>query len=166
MAIESIAKASWNELAPIDQERYLRSYMHLSLLDTEYVVSYIADEIVENRMMRGETVSPEAHLIRPSGVATRLSTDVLAVDDDQVATAIRYIRDHACDGVNVERVMDEVSLSRRVLESRFRKLIGRTPHEEIVRVQLDRVKELLSETDLTLTEIARRCDLSCRIRSA
>jgi len=115
---------------------------------------YLAAQLLD-RMMNGEKLPPEAHLIRPAGVATRLSTDVLAIDDREVSTAVRFIRDRACHGINVETVLDEVPLSRRVLESRFRKLIGRTPHEEIVRVQLNRVKELLSETDLTLADIAR-----------
>ena len=56
----------------------------------------------------------------------------------------------------MQDVLTNVPLSRRVLESRFKKLIGRSPHEEIDRVQLNRVKDLLRETDLPLTEIARR----------
>ena len=42
------------------------------------------------------------------------------------------------------------------LESRFRKWFERTPHEEILRVKLQRVKQLLSETDLTVREVARQ----------
>ena len=33
---------------------------------------------------------------------------------------------------------------------------GRTPHEEIIRVQLNRVKQLLTETDLSMEQIAER----------
>jgi len=42
------------------------------------------------------------------------------------------------------------------LASRFKKLLGRTPHEEILRVKLNRVKQLLTDTDLPLEEIAER----------
>jgi len=47
-------------------------------------------------------------------------------------------------------------MARRVLEMRFRKLIGRTPRQEILRLQLNRVKELLVGTELTIWEIADR----------
>ncbi|MBI1371447.1 MAG: AraC family transcriptional regulator [Phycisphaera sp.] len=130
-----------------------------SVMPNTRLTGYRAAELLD-RMMKGEDVEPEAHLIRPAGVATRLSTDVLAIEDHEVSAAVRFIREHACEGINVERVLDEVPLSRRILESRFRKLIGRTPHEEIVRVQLDHVKDLLCETDLTLSDIAHRCGFS------
>jgi LacI family transcriptional regulator len=43
-----------------------------------------------------------------------------------------------------------------VLESRFQRQLGRTPHEEIERVKLQQVKRLLSGTDLSLAAIAHR----------
>jgi LacI family transcriptional regulator len=107
-----------------------------------------------DRMMRGEHVAPEACLIPPVGIETRQSTDVLAIADRDVASALRFIREHACDGIDVQDVLRAVPLSRRVLESRFRAWVGRTPHAEILRIRLDRVKELLLETDLPLERIA------------
>ena len=52
--------------------------------------------------------------------------------------------------------MADLPVSRRMLEARFSKLIGRSPHEEIDRVRLSRVKDLLRETDLSLSEISVR----------
>ena len=45
-------------------------------------------------------------------------------------------------------------LSRRVLEERFRKALNRTPHQEILRVHTNAVRELLLETDMSLSEIS------------
>jgi LacI family transcriptional regulator len=109
-----------------------------------------------DRMMRGEAVRPVAHLIPPVGVVARQSTDVLALEDRAVAQAVRFIREHACEGINVGDVLQGVTLSRRVLEQRFRRLLGRTPREEILQVRLARVKQLLTETDLTLYQVAER----------
>jgi LacI family transcriptional regulator len=106
------------------------------------------------RMMRGERVAPEAHLIPPLGVQTRQSTDILAVEDREIAASMRFIREHACDGITVEEVLKAVPLSRRILERRFRKVTGRTPHQEILRLRLERVKQLLGETELPLERIA------------
>ncbi|EKJ98963.1 xylose operon regulatory protein [Rhodopirellula baltica SH28] len=107
-------------------------------------------------MMRGEEVHAEPHLIEPLGVATRQSTDVLAIKDPEIAAAVRFIRDHCCDGINVQDVVKKVPLSRRVFESRFLALMGRTPHQEITRRRIERVRYLLIETDLTLVQISRR----------
>jgi LacI family transcriptional regulator len=109
-----------------------------------------------DRMMAGEKVRPDALHIEPVGIAVRQSSDVLAIEDRQISTAVRFIREHGCDGINVEDVLRLVPLSRRVLESRFRRLVGRTPHDEIIRVRLDRAKELLTVSDLPLTTIADR----------
>ncbi|WDQ16292.1 AraC family transcriptional regulator [Rhodopirellula sp. P2] len=107
-------------------------------------------------MMRGEEVGAEPHLIEPLGVATRQSTDVLAIKDPEIAAAVRFIRDHCCDGINVHDVVKKVPLSRRVFESRFLAMMGRTPHQEITRRRIERVRYLLIETDLTLVQISRR----------
>jgi LacI family transcriptional regulator len=117
---------------------------------------YEAAALLERLMSGRERPRGQAVLIDPLGVATRRSTDVLALDDPDVSAALRFVRDHACAGIGVSDVLAAVPLSRRVLESRFRKLLGRTPHEEIARVQFDRVKQLLRETRLPLDEVARR----------
>lgn len=109
-----------------------------------------------DRMMRGEKVRGEGRLFVPLGVATRQSTDVVAVADRHISTAVRFIREHACNGITVADIVKQVPLSRRVLETRFQKLLGRSPHEQIMAVKLDRVKRLLSETDLSLAVIADR----------
>jgi len=108
-----------------------------------------------DRMMKGETINhPGGHLIDPLGVVARQSTDVLAVEDPGVVAAVRYIRAHACEGISVKDVLKAAPQSRRSLECRFKKLIGRTPHDEISRVQLNRVRQLLVESDLSLEQIA------------
>lgn len=109
-----------------------------------------------DRMMSGEDVGAESILLKPLGIQARQSTDVLAIDDADVAAALRFIREHADNGIQVSDVLKVVPLSRRVLEKRFVRFLGRTPHEEITRLRIDRVKQLLTETDLSLSEIAKR----------
>jgi LacI family transcriptional regulator len=107
------------------------------------------------RIMDGGRPQRLEQRIEPIGVVSRRSTDVTAINDEDVSAAVRYIREHACDGLSVKHLLEVVPLSRRVLESRFRRLLGRTPHDEIVRVQFERVKQLLRETQLPLDAVAR-----------
>lgn len=110
-----------------------------------------------DRLMNGKTAAPgEIRKIPPLGVKVRHSTDTLAIDDSNVVVALRYIRDHACDGIQVADVVRQTSVSRVTLENRFKRLVGRTMHGEIKRIQLNRVKHLLSTSDMPIHEIARR----------
>lgn len=108
-----------------------------------------------DELMNGRSVDQERHLIDPLGVATRQSTDVLAIEDDDIVTAVRFIRQHACDGIKVTDVVKQVPLTRRALETRFQALFGRTPHEEIIRLRVQQIQNLLIETELPLHKIAR-----------
>lgn len=118
-------------------------------------MGYLAAGLLD-RMMAGETVAPEIHLMEPVGIVCRQSTDVLAIKDPLVARAVRFIYEHACEGINVNDVLREVPTSRRALESRFKKFLERSPHDEIIKVRIRRVKELLYETDLPLYVIAEK----------
>ncbi|ODU23767.1 MAG: XylR family transcriptional regulator [Verrucomicrobia bacterium SCN 57-15] len=126
-----------------------------SVIPNTYRTGYEAAALLD-QMMGGKIVKGETHLIPPLGVATRQSTDVLAIHDRNVARAINYIRKNACNGINVQDVIRAVPQSRRLLEKKFKKLLGRTPHDEIFRVQLERVRQLLTQTDLSLEQIAER----------
>jgi LacI family transcriptional regulator len=106
-----------------------------------------------DRMMNGEKVKADV-VIDPVGVKSRHSTDLLAIEDPEIATAVRFIRENACAGIRVDDVLDQIPLSRRAMETRFRHAVGRPPHMEIRRVQLERVKELLVGSDFKLEKIA------------
>ncbi len=113
-----------------------------------------------NRMMRGEKVAGAAKRIAPLRVHERLSTDTVAVDDPDVRIALQFIRQNATIGINVSDVMRQLTISRRVLESRFQHVIGHTPHREIERVRIKRVKQLLIDTTLSIEAIANRTGFS------
>jgi LacI family transcriptional regulator, galactose operon repressor len=115
---------------------------------------YRAAELLDG-MMRGRIRKPRRIVVDALGVVTRRSTEVVAVDDEEIVTALQFIRRENGRDVSVERVVQEVALSRRNLEKRFRQTIGRTIHEEIQMVRLERAKRLLIETPYPVSKIAR-----------
>lgn len=115
-----------------------------------------AAELLE-RMMRKERVDVDQPLItQPLGIHQRQSTDTIAIDDPDIALALSFIRRHACENIRVGDVLRQTSLSRRAFEHRFVKYVGHTPHEEITRVRINRIKALLAETNATIHDISRR----------
>ncbi len=117
-------------------------------------IGYEAARLLDQKM----TGKPAPHviLVSPSHVAVRQSTDLMVIDDADVVQAMQFIRDYACTGIDVPRVADEVGLSRRVLERRFYKYLGRTPKTEIMRIRIERAKMLLAQTDKTRESIAQK----------
>jgi len=124
-----------------------------SVIPNAHRSGYEAASLLDS-LMQGVNVPAVAHLIKPLGVEARQSTNILAIDDPDVAKALRFIREHANEGINVSDVLRNVPISRRVLEHRFRQCLGRSPHEEILRLKVQRIRQLLQESDLSLQEIA------------
>ena len=93
-------------------------------------------------------------LVRATHITTRQSTDILAVEDRTVAEAIRFIRQHAKEAIQVSDAVDHVAMSRRNLEQRFRRVLGRSIYSEIKRVRTQQIIRMLCETDLSVSEIA------------
>jgi LacI family transcriptional regulator len=122
-------------------------------------VGYEAAALLD-RLMAGARPPGEPMLLAPRGVVPRESTDVLATDDRELAAAIRFIREHACGGLRVKELVRKTGLSRRSLERRMEKLLGHSPKEEITRVQIERAKRLLTETDLSAAAVAEKCGYS------
>lgn len=115
----------------------------------------LAAELLD-RVLDGGRVPLES-LLAPRGIAVRQSSDILAADDPLLAAASRFIRENISRGIKVEDVAAALGVSRRVLEHRFSQALGRTPHEEIVRVQFRLVEDLLQHSELKQAAIARRC---------
>jgi LacI family transcriptional regulator len=106
--------------------------------------------------MKGGRPPKSPVLIAPSGVKTRQSTDVLAIADPNVSRALHLIREQGCLGLGVDEVAAAAGLSRSVLQRRFRKILGKTVHQEILDIRLKRACTLLAETDLPLIEVAEQ----------
>ncbi len=109
------------------------------------------------RRMAGRSLHGETHYIPPSHIATRQSTDILAIADPDVAGAVRFIRENAHRRIQVSHVITEIGLSRRTLERRFRQCLGRSVKAEILRVQIDNAKLLLTQSNLSIEAVGKRC---------
>lgn len=62
------------------------------------------------RLMSGQAAPAASILIEPRGIVTRRSTDVLAIEDANLAEALRFIRGHAPESLTVHDVLKSCSL--------------------------------------------------------
>jgi LacI family transcriptional regulator len=125
-----------------------------------------------DQWMDGKPVAPGKRSVSPVGIVTRGSTEILAVGDNDVAAALRFIREHACERIGVDDVGRAAGSTNATLRRRFKAVLGRTVHDEIHRVRVERAKRLLVSTDWTFRQIAKQsgfCSaqhMSTRIRQA
>ena len=126
-----------------------------SVIINDHQRGYEAAALLD-RMMRGEPPPTSTIFVEPAGVFARASTDSLAIEDATIVKALRFVREQACDGIGVDDVVKKAHVSRSVLERRFRKTVGRSINEEMIRIRLNRAVELLSNTSLELKVIAQR----------
>ena len=113
------------------------------------------DKLISGKKMQGQEI-----IVEPLYVEARQSTDVLAIDDPDIAQAARFIRLNASKQIQISDVVDDVGLSRRTLERRFLQLMGHSIRDEIQRVRIQRVVKLLVDTDLQMPQIARASGFS------
>ena len=114
-----------------------------------------------DKLMRGKRLRRRVDWIKPTRVFQRRSTDATAIADKVVARACEFIwREAGHQSIGVPDVVSLFGSSRRYAENRFKSVVGRTIMEEIRRVKLERVCALLSETNLSIGEIACKCDFT------
>ena len=143
----------------LETEDLLGKVVHPPLSGVDIPVRRIGYEAAAQLdcMLHGKAADPHEIELKPLGVTIRQSTDLVACADPQVQQVLRFIRDHAHEGIDVRAVLKAVPMARRSLERRFQDLIGRSPAEEIRRVKINKVRHLLDTTGMSIPDIAEAC---------
>ena len=106
------------------------------------------------RMMHGERLTSQTRFVDPVRVVERQSTDSVCIDDARVAQALRFIREHVGERIDVSDVLRAVPMSRTLLELKFKAALGHSPHREIVRQRIARARHLLLESEVSIAVVA------------
>lgn len=123
-------------------------------------VGYEAAALLD-RLMAGKAPPRNDILIPPNGVVQRRSTEVIPIDNPEVAHAVRYMYDHLAEPINIKEVAGRQGISRRWLEHEFRQTLGQTPHRYLNFLRVRRARGLLvNESKSTLLAVARECGFS------
>ncbi len=111
-----------------------------------------------DRLMRGKRLKRQVFTSMSTCIVPRESTDIMLIPDPQIANALQFIwREAGHRAIHVPDVVKYIGGSRRSAEIRFKTIVGRTILEEILRVRLERVSSLLSDTNRSVSEITREC---------
>jgi LacI family transcriptional regulator len=133
------------------------SYPQLSSIATNTERAGYETARVLDKLMKGQKLeeTEKEVVISPLHVVTRQSTDIMAIEDQQVAEAVQFIRKHSREVIQVGDVSEAVGLSRRALQQRFRKVLAHSVHEEIKSARVNQMASMLVDTNLTISQIAQ-----------
>jgi LacI family transcriptional regulator len=106
-----------------------------------------------DQLINKKKTSKKLIMVTPSHIVQRQSTYIFAVNDEEVARAINYIKNNAKNKILVQDVVKTTNISRRTLEKRFRKTIHRSIYNEIQKVRVELISKLLIETELPISQI-------------
>jgi LacI family transcriptional regulator len=121
----------------------------LNVESAGYEAAKLMDIMITNKKISGKQI-----MVSPTHIVERQSSDILAVNDPEVAQAIYYIKKNAKNKILVKDVVKTTHLSRRTLERRFKQTIRRSIYSEIKRVRIELISKMLIETDLPISHIA------------
>jgi LacI family transcriptional regulator len=128
-----------------------------SVSRNDHEVGYRAAQLLD-RLIRGGERPGEPLRIEPDGVVARRSTEVLAIDDPEVAAVVDQMLVRLHENFGVEALLGHTGLSRRRLEQRFRHSLGRSPAAFLNEQRVEKAKKLLEADDgRSLTDIATAC---------
>ena len=128
-----------------------------SVSRSNYEVGFQAASLL-NRLMHGEPPPGQDILIPPDGIVQRQSTNIVGVNDPNVAAAVRFIRENLDKKFGIKQVAAQVSVSRRCLEQGFQTQLGCTPYEYLLKLRVERAKQLLSGQErMKINHVAREC---------
>ena len=121
----------------------------LNVESAGYETAKLLDELISGKKMLGQQI-----LVSPTHVVQRQSTDILAVNDIDIAAAISFIRENAKNKILIKDVVKITHLGRRALEQRFKKNIHRSIYNEIRQVRVELISKMLIETDMSISQIS------------
>ncbi|MFM7184906.1 MAG: XylR family transcriptional regulator [Planctomycetota bacterium] len=120
-------------------------------------IGYEAATLLDRMIAKGTGAAAGRRIVVPPiGVVPRTSTDVLATTDEAVATVLRQLRSSPLVKPDIEGIAADLGLSRTTLEARFKGVVGRSLHDESVRLRVAAIRRLITHTDLPLKTISTR----------
>jgi LacI family transcriptional regulator len=120
----------------------------LNVESAGYNSAKLLDELLSGKKMKGQQI-----MVSPTHIVQRQSTDILAVNDQEVALAIRYIKNNAKNKILVRDIVKVTHKSRRTLEKLFKKTIHRSIYNEIRNIRVEWISKLLIETEVPISHI-------------
>lgn len=144
-------------------ERFSGDQITIGSLDARN--SPIAEQIF-NRL---DQLSPESDYYQAELYSALLQLIILLGENNQapventpgaIQTAVDYINEHVTEDIGIESICSKIYMSKYHFCREFKKKIGMTVMEYILKTRITMAKELLCEGSMSVTDISEACGFS------
>ena len=118
------------------------SSLELNIEEAGYNTAGLIDELIplpaEERAGRMRNI-----VVKSSYIMTRRSTDSMVQSNQYVSKILRYIHNNITEHISVEDMVALVPMSRRLLESTFRREMDTSIYQYVINVRVEKMKDLM-----------------------
>jgi AraC-like DNA-binding protein len=148
---------------PHISERFSREQITIGSLDAQNM------QLAEQIFSRLDQISPQADYYQAELYSALLRLIILLGENNHaptdntlgaMQTAVDYINEHITENIGIEAVCSEIYMSKYHFCREFKKKIGMTVMEYILKTRITMAKELLCEGRMSVTEISEACGFS------
>lgn len=119
---------------------------------------YEAAQLIDQLLKKNDTAYEDV-IIQPVTIVNRMSTDVYATNNPAILVALKYIHQNLANKINVEDIVKQVPLSRRLLEIRFKEVTGHSIYQYLSDLRMERFSQLLLASDEPIADLAMQVGL-------
>ena len=129
---ESLCQLCSPQLSSLNQDAEEAGY------ETARYIDELLSLPVSERSARTQDI-----IVKPTFVTTRRSTDAVLHPNPYISRILHYIINNIRERISVDDVVALVPMSRRLLESTFRREMGTSIYQYIIRMRVEKMKDLM-----------------------
>lgn len=114
-----------------------------------YRAAQLIEQLVSNPYAEYKDI-----ILKPIKVVSRISTAAYATDDVEIQKAVMFIHQNRHRKTSVNDVVEHTALSRRLLEIRFKEVVGKSIYQYISDLKIKTFTEMLLDTNEQVINIA------------
>lgn len=107
-----------------------------------------------HKQINKEISGPFNVVINPIRIELRQSTEKYNIEDPYILKIVKYIEAHADQELRIEHLATQIPLSRRNIELKFKRVMGTSIYQYVLRCRVNRLANLLLSTNRPLADIA------------
>ena len=127
-----------------------------SLNATADLTAHLIERFYDADIARGVEAQFSPEIRRPAAQQGYFDGEAGAQPDELMAEAQQWLRDRADSAIDLATLADQLGISRRTLNRRFREATGNTPVRFLQQFRIEQASALLRNSNLPIAEIASR----------
>ncbi len=136
------------------------SLVPLSSIDENLTeIAYRAARLLDH-LMDGGAAPPAPEIVPLKGLVVRRSTGIFAITDPALQRAAGFMEANFHRNLGIGDVARHAGISLRALHYTFQRELQRTPGQHLLRLRLDRARELVESGTHRMGEVAEQCGFS------